>query len=76
MISASKTLMDVHKRSRIFTPKVNIRQYLTNKREPVETISDITPANIDHRSGIVKDASPGRKAFRRLALTLRFGHKI
>jgi hypothetical protein len=75
MISASKTLMGIHKR-RILPPEVNIRQYLTNKREPVETISDITPADIDQQSGMVKDASPGRKTFRRLALTLRLGHKV
>ena len=76
MTSSNKTLENTPQRSRIFTPKVNIRQYLANKREPAETITDITPVNLDQESGIIKDASPGRKALRRLAMTLRFGYKI
>ena len=76
MITITKALKGSAKSSRIFASKVDNRQYLTNKREPAETISDITPGDIDSQSGIIKHATPGRQAFRRLALTLRFGYKI
>jgi|GEM_PF-6399392 len=69
------TLADIRKRPLIFRPKVNIRQFLTNKKEPAEMISDITSSADDNRSGIVKDASSERKVFRRRALSLRFGYK-
>ena len=69
------TLADIRKRPLILRPKVNIRQFLTNKKEPAEKISDITSSATDSRSGIVKDASFERKAFRRRALSLRFGYK-
>jgi hypothetical protein len=76
MVSVNTNIADVHKRRHIINSKVNIRQYLTNKKEPAEMISDVMPGNIDRQSGIIKDASSGRKAFRRLALTLRFGYKV
>jgi cell fate regulator YaaT (PSP1 superfamily) len=74
MILSSKVSVDRYIKTGFIISKVNIRQYLTNRREPVEMISDIIPA--DQQSGVIQDASRGRESFRRLASSLRIGHKL
>jgi hypothetical protein len=53
--------------------KVNIRQYLTNKKEPAELISDVASANQDVQSGIIKETYLRKEILRKLASKVRRG---
>ena len=73
MTSNTKTLADTHKGSRIFTSKVNIRQYLTNKREPAELITEIKPSDQNVKDTVIRETYLRKAIFRRLAIKVRRG---
>jgi len=52
-------------------PKVNFRQYLTNRHEPVETVSRINSTDLDTQSEEIVGTPIKKQSFRNLAKRLR-----
>lgn len=74
-METSKTL-DTLARTTKLTPKVNFKQYLTNRHEPADLISDINLVHADSSSGIIENTYFQKKAFRHLASSLRIAHGV
>lgn len=71
----SKTLQGVYRNSNNPLPKVNFRKYLSNKKEPSETVSGLSSAAIDKRAGMIDETYSQKRILRRLAMRLRRGGK-
>lgn len=66
-----KHIHDVIRRSRGVLSKVNYRSYLTNKKEPVETISKTSSPSMDSQLEGTLNSAQQVRGIRKLAARLR-----
>ncbi len=71
MTSSIKTIRIIHIIPRILAPKVNAQQYLTNKKEPAELITEVKPSNQNVKDAVIKETYLRKAVFRRLAIKMR-----
>ncbi len=66
---------DVLKKPRSVISKVNYHRYLTNRKEPVETISEMSPSHITVSKQEKMDSARQRRGIRKFAAKLRLRNK-
>jgi hypothetical protein len=68
-----KIIQDIYEAPVKFASKVNIRQYMTNKREPAIDSMHGNLGKLSKQSDVIQDAYPRKQLFRKIAFKIRLG---
>jgi hypothetical protein len=71
MSTANKTFWDIYWHPHNTLQKVNFRQYLSDRQEPVIVTSGIKAVDLEKQSGIIEDTYLRKRIIRKLARSLR-----
>ncbi len=75
MSTYKNRIYDVLKRPHKVLAKVNYHRYLSNRKEPANTISEMNPPSIGLKPEDILDSARQRRGIRKLASRLRLRNK-